>query len=1127
MPGNWHGHDSYSQGPPDGQSGRGQKRVGDDLGQAGDRKRVNVASHSQPHPRDNGSRSPDQANETQTWTRRSNRENGPSRSPPIHPDRLYNMQSNGSENEGYRSRNLTPLSPPQHPPVHPRAKQLSTRESTSVSDEVKKNKTYDNGSFNNRDRDRDSDPPEPVMASHESRRDVTRRESNDHRRARNVSSPIGEPHGGSINPSPSGSRSGNFQSRMFTGPNKQSDHSQPPSRPPSDLNNLTKAFTLYTESVVESSSLLVQRNLVKEKAERQQNLKDRWSKHYHNFISLAEDHDRVSEKAGSVAESFDNQLKLTQEAQDVAVRTLMSAMMASSAAANPKMDELSGLREDVWSLKEGLSDTRYEVSRTKGAALQQDLEQKLRTMSEYEKKVAELTVVHNKLQAAVSQHETLLVQVPDIRDRVHKLNASQGYFTELKDKTKEALEAIKEQKANAKTLNDDLATQKTSIQGLLKDFASKKGDFKQSIKQNFVGQNQKIDAFVKDFVAEKEKLAQSIADQEKKIETVVSQHANQKERIDSLSIELVGDPDEKANKHSKGLIDYIAEGREKSDKFENALVVFDKELESFSEKLGSLENGMRIVESRAPIQESASTRVDNTAHNLAPEFVDRISSLEELIKVNNADSVERISDLERQAKSVEEQQEMKDDFVAAEVERLDNLLIKQEKAAEALHDDLSALKAQVSSASVDKPPTPPPQIEIQREPDDSFRLKVEELENSLRHLKESSTERVDKMEVLVDSQQQRFDNLSTEHLAKSIIHQMQILYPPHPAGLQAKVDQMKNKQSAVDQHILNFVQTINRLSENVLNHTNRIDHLQGIAFPGLEKKHLDMTKRFGDKIQEMERRILDLDAFARNQISMDKRFAESPKPPSDAQAGFERKLGEFKKASVERIESLDRKHSELKQNSVNRFADVERKQAELAKAVSNDQLDWRQHCHNLRTDIEEHSRVLNSVSNGLSTLQLEHASQMATFENRVKTTQSRLNDVEATTTQEIASFHGSLSTLKNQVSLPRPESRAVQDLDSDAPLAQLNTLTKSLRNTTGPTAEKQERQEKEEKEERQERQPRQRGKRKKGASPSDLSYSSDSDLPATRPVRKSNRGIHMMEKRITRGRSRSGGEHRS
>lgn len=877
----------------------------------------------------------------------------------------------------------------------------------------------------------------------------------------------------------------------------------------------------------------MQRNLVKEKAERQQNLKDRWSKHYHNFISLAEDHDRVSEKAGSVAESFDTQLKHTQEAQDVAVRTLMTAMMASSAAANPKMDELSSLREDVWNLKEGLrsnkaelSDTRYEVSRTKGAALQQDLEQKLRTMSEYEKKVAELTVVHNKLQASVSQHETLLVQVPDIRDRVHKLNASQGYFAELKDKTKEALEAIKEQKANAKTLNDDLATQKTSIQGLLKDFASKKGDFKQSIKQNFVGQNQKIDAFVKDFVAEKEKLTQSIADQEKKLETVVSQHANQKERIDSLSIELVGDPDEKANKHSKGLIDYIAEGREKSDKFENALVVFDTELESFSEKLGALENGMRMVESRAPIQESASTRVDNASHNLAPDSVNRISSLEELIKANNANSVERISDLERQAKSVEEQQEMKDDFVAAEVERLDNLLIKQEKAAEALQEDLSALKAQVSSASADKPPTPPPQIEIQREPDDSFRLKVEELENSLRHLKESSTERVDKMEVLVDSQQQRFDNLSTEHLAKSIIHQMQILYPPHPAGLQAKFDHIKNKQAAVDQHILNFVQTINRLSENVLNHTNRIDHLQGIAFPGLEKKHLDMTKRFADKIQEMERRILDLDGFARNQISMEKRFTESPKPPSDAQAGFERKLGEFKKASVERIEGLDRKHNELKQNSAN----LERKQAELSNAVSNDQLDWRHQCHKLRKDIEEQSHLLQSVSNGVNKLQLEHASQMATFENRVKTTQSRLEEVEATTTEEIASFHGKFSALTNQVSLPRPESGAVQDLDSDAPLAQQNTLTKSLRNTTGPTAEKQEkqeRQEKEEKEERQERQPRQRAKRKKGASPSDLSYSSDSDLPATRPVRKSNRGIHMMEKRLTRGRSRSGGEHRS
>lgn len=968
-------------------------------------------------------------------------------------------------------------------------------------------------------------------------------------------SPVGEPRGSSINPSPSGTRSGNFSSRNFTTPTKQSDHPQTPSRAPNDLNNLLKAFTQYTNSVVATSQLHFQRNLQKEKAERQQNLKDRWSKHYHSFIALAEDHDRVSEKAGTLVESLENQMKYTDEAQEAAVRTLMSSMMASSAAANPKTEEYSSLKEEIWNLKDGLratqaelDATKYDKKRTKGFILEQDVDNKLRTMSEYEKQMAELTVVHNKLLASVNNHEKLMVLVPDIQTRVHKLNASQVVYTELKDKLKEALIAGKEQKIDCQSLHDEQALQKTSIQGLLKDFAAQKSDFKQISE----GQKHKMDASVEDFALQRENLTQSIAVQDQKIETLVGEFAAQKAQVESLNMELVGDLDPNSAKQSKGLIDYIAEGTQKNDKFEGALRRFDTELESFQEKLGKLENGMHMLESRPPIQDSTSTQeADRASHNLDPGSVERIPSLEGQVKANHVESDERISHLERQAKAVEEQQEMKDDFVAVEVERLDNLLITQEKALQTLQEDLSALKSQVSSAPANKPPTPPPQIEIQREPDESFRLQVEELETTLRQFKESSTERVDNMEILVDSQQQRFDNLSTEHLAKNIIHQMQILYPPHPANLQAKFDHIKAKQTNVEQHLHGIGTTIKGLGESMTNQTARMDQLQGRAFAGLERQCMDVTSRFSEMYEETERRYSELDAYVRNQHqhgleSRERRFTD---PPSDTQAGFERKLGEFKKVSSDRFQVLESKHNELKQNSSIRFTDVERNHSELVKKVTSDQLDWRLLCHNLENDCLRQATALQTLRDSIVMWKTDNASKIATFEDAVKTTQTRLDDVEATTTKEIASFHGSLSTLKKHVSFPQSQSPVVQDLDSDTPLAQKNTLTKTLRKTTGPTAEKlgiqeiqeapgkperperQERHEKQQRQgtpERQERQSRQRTKRKKGTSPSDMSESSDSE--PVRPVRKSNRSLHLTEKKLNttlRGHSRSGGEHRS
>ncbi|MCJ1462314.1 hypothetical protein MMC07_000914 [Pseudocyphellaria aurata] len=990
-----------------------------------------------------------------------------------------------------------------------------------------------------RDDPRRDEPRRDEPRRDESRRDVTRWDSIDSRRASNMHSP--EPRSSSVNPSPSGSRSGNFSSRTFTVPIKQSDHAQIPSRVP-DISNLVNAFSQYTESLVATSALRFQFDLMKGKAEKQQNLKERWSKHYHNFISLAEDHDRVAEHAETVAESFEKQVKHMDEAQEVAVRTLMSTLMANSAAANPKAEEYSSLREEVWNMKEGLRATnadletvKYEKKRGKGLTVQQDMEQKLRTMSDYEQKMAELTVSHSKLQATVNQHDQVLLQLPDVRNRVHHLN---GFHTEyqsdlskLKDNVKDALDAItamQEQKSARQTMSEDLTSQKSSIQELVKDLAVQKSDWQQSI----ADQKQKVDALVGDFAVQKDSLAQMIALQDEKFGRVLSDLTAHTEQIDNLNIELVGNLDKDSDKQSKGLIDYIAEGREKSDKFESALVIFDKELDGFGHKLGALENGIRIPGSLAPVQDLPSPQVDGASHNLNPDSLDRISSLEEVVKANHADSLGRITQLEIQSKSLEEQQEMKDDFVSAEVERLDNYLIKQDQALKAIHADLSAWQSQVASASAQKPltPPPPPPIEIHREPDESFQLKVEELESTMKRFKESSTERVEAIEILVESQQQRFDNLSTEHLAKSIIHQMQALYPPHPAGLQAKFDQIKAKQAAFDQHVLNFITTIGRLNDGMNNHNNRIDHLQGTLFVGLERSSLDkirdfmgVQKEMERRVLEMERRVLELDNLARNKRALDnleRRFSESPKPTSDAQAGLERKLGDLKKISSDRFENLDRKYNEMKQSSSKRFGEVERTQTEMSKKVTDDR-------DSLRKDLDEHINSFQDVQTEIATWREDNASKIAAVENVIKGTQSRLDDVEATTTEEIASLHGSLHSLKNLVPLPQAELRVVQDLqdvDSDAPLAQQQQHTPTnLPRNTSQTAERQDkedrqdRRETQERQEPQERQSRQKGKRKKGSSSPVDTLSSDSDPPVpSRPLRKSNRGMHLTEKKLNR-----------
>ena len=75
--------------------------------------------------------------DSHTWNRKAYQENGPSRSPPIHPDRRHNMHSNGLADEDHRPSNLAPLSPPPQSHSHPRSVPFAKRDAASVTDEMK------------------------------------------------------------------------------------------------------------------------------------------------------------------------------------------------------------------------------------------------------------------------------------------------------------------------------------------------------------------------------------------------------------------------------------------------------------------------------------------------------------------------------------------------------------------------------------------------------------------------------------------------------------------------------------------------------------------------------------------------------------------------------------------------------------------------------------------------------------------------------------------------------------------------------------------------------------------------------------------------------------------------------
>lgn len=179
---------------------------------------------------------------------------------------------------------------------------------------------------------------------------------------------------------------------------------------------------------------------------------------------------------------------------------------------------------------------------------------------------------------------------------------------------------------------------------------------------------------------------------------------------------------------------------------------------------------------------------DRISHSAAAKEVERVSQLLNNQAVFITNMNDQISYLQTHS------------AVAEEVERLRKLLNNQEVSIKNMNNQISNLQAHSVAVIPRKSSTPSPQVNGVRPPEEPvLRQKIEALETNLKQFKESSWEKLSTTEVFVASQEKRFNNLTTEHMARSIINQMQRLYPPHPGNVMGEIHQVKSRQQAVEE----------------------------------------------------------------------------------------------------------------------------------------------------------------------------------------------------------------------------------------------------------------------------------------------------------------------------------------
>ena len=234
-----------------------------------------------------------------------------------------------------------------------------------------------------------------------------------------------------------------------------------------------------------------------------------------------------------------------------------------------------------------------------------------------------------------------------------------------------------------------------------------------------------------------------------------------------------------------------------------------------------------------------------------------------------------------------EQQKAEFDFLASDLERLDDHAKKHAKEMEDLErsqaEKIENLKRSLSTTSRPQPPPTPPLTSMPFIPDELYQRKLKELETRLHRLTESQkgldqfkerfemnlnhlSNRTTAMETMSVAQQQKFDGLTTDHLFTSIINHLHNMYPNLPVNVAARVSELVSKQHAFEHFLGGMTQRLNQAEQrHAALHTHSLEtakvlndlkpELARLKDVALDQKIHDRVDQLDETTRSIERRL--------------------------------------------------------------------------------------------------------------------------------------------------------------------------------------------------------------------------------------------------------------------------------
>ena len=573
-------------------------------------------------------------------------------------------------------------------------------------------------------------------------------------------------------------------------------------RPPSSMQAqapLLDSLNGFAQSIMSAASLTMKRDLLKQQTVGQQRERDRQSKFKSTFLTLIEDAESRLEAMEKASLELDKQINLSSQTQSKNATTLARQLKdAGVHNALPIPHDAARLKDDVADIKADLKTTKKEIDSSRGrfkddiADLKADLKAAGKTFDSLNRDAVMSDELRKKLRGLVTKDELRgLVAKDDLRrvttDEVRK------HITEALIPTEKKLASL--------TLED------ASLSNRVKDVEALTQKCREAAEEKDQGQSSRFDRLetsLSNSRMELSRLDLTIEEQERDYAALKVDVGAQNKLLTELNTCVRPDPsnnvlslDEVVTKNSDQ-IKSLQQDCEKLNEKLNEAIRQTQELQAAS-KLGSPQVSTASINADAKLMEEI---------KLMHSDLDALKAEEEDAKLIQRDlnalkaGQEKVELIRTDLDSLINEEKQKDASVAQGFEEISVELKKQREDLTRLQTEYRLAKqSQVSRTASNHPPTPP-FARASISPRGSDQQKLQDVELGLRKLAQTTQT----LELFVTSQQQKFDRLTSDHLAQNMVHQMQQMYPQHPGNLiawQAKVDSylggnLKDRLASID-----------------------------------------------------------------------------------------------------------------------------------------------------------------------------------------------------------------------------------------------------------------------------------------------------------------------------------------